>query len=70
LISPQTFVSHDPSRKQFLAKLLGVTAAVGVAPKLLAGSVSTPVAPAAQPAPLPFQLRPEARAVSRRADSV
>jgi hypothetical protein len=63
-------VSHDPSRKQFFAKLLGLIAAAGVAPKLLARSSSTPAAESVRSAPMPFQLRPEARAVSRRADSV
>jgi len=63
-------VSHDPSRKQFFAKLLGLTAVAGLAPKLLAGSSSK-----AAPAPAPvtsgsIQLRPEARAVARRVDSV
>ena len=61
-------VSHDPSRKQFFAKLLGAAAAVSVAPGLLAKSApsnSTPAAPAT-----PVAVRPEVRAVARRADSV
>ena len=61
-------VSHDPSRKQFFAKLLGAAAAVTVAPPLLAKSApshSTSAAPAT-----PVVVRAEVRAVARRADSV
>jgi len=61
-------VSHDSSRKQFFAKLVGLAAAFAVVPKFLAKSTpaaTTPVAPAA-----PVDLRPEARAVARRADAV
>jgi len=61
-------VSHDPSRKQFFAKLLGAAAAVSVAPKLLAKSSPAAVTPAVSA--LPVMVRPEARAVARRADSV
>jgi hypothetical protein len=61
-------VSHDPSRKQFFAKLLGAAAAIAVAPKVLAKAApsnSTPEAPA-----IPVLVRPEVRAVARRAGSV
>jgi len=60
-------VSHDPSRKQFFAKLLGAAAAVAVAPKLIAESASSN----ALPAPVsPVVVRSETRAVARRAGSV
>jgi hypothetical protein len=61
-------VSQDQTRKHFLAKFIGLIAAAGLAPKLLArpsAGSPAPVVPAA-----PFQLHPEARAVARRAESV
>jgi hypothetical protein len=68
-------VSHVSTRKQFFAKLAGMAAAASVLPKLFAksapalspshGPATRPVAPAA-----PVALRPETRAVARRADSV
>lgn len=65
-------VSHDPSRKNFLAKLLGLAAVAGIAPRLFAKSASSVIAPGATPsaAPKSFTLQSESRAVSRRADSV
>ena len=60
-------VSHDPTRKHFFAKLIGLIAAAGLAPRLLAQAQTgrdRPVAPAK------IELRPESRAVARRADSV
>jgi len=60
-------VSHDPSRKQFFAKLLGWAAALAVVPKFFAKSA--PMAPSAAPV-APVDLRPETRAVARRAGSV
>jgi hypothetical protein len=63
LSTSHSTVSHDTSRKQFFAKLAGLAAAVAVVPKVLAKSA--PVAPAA-----PVNVRPETRAVARRADSV
>ena len=61
-----TTVSHDPSRKLFFAKLIGLTAAAGLAPKLLA---KPRTARAQTPAPGLIELRPESRAVARRTDS-
>ena len=60
-------VSHEPSRKQFFAKLLGAAAAWAVMPKFFAKTSrdSTPAAPVA-----PVNLRPETRAVARRAGPV
>jgi len=61
-------VSQDQTRKHFLAKFIGLIAAAGLAPKLLArpaGIAAAPVAPAAS-----FQLQPEARAVARSSDAV
>jgi len=63
-------VSHDPSRKSFLAKLIGFIAVAGLAPRVVAKSTLS-VEPTNQPAPvLPFTLRTDARAVARRADAV
>jgi hypothetical protein len=59
-------VTQDPSRKQFFAKLLGLTAAFGVLPKLLAKSAPS-AAPVSVDTPVP--VRPETRAVARRADA-
>jgi len=69
-------VSHDPSRKQFFAKLLGAAASVSVAPNLVAKTspeLSSPngatvVSSATSGAPV--VVRPEIRAVARRAGSV
>jgi len=59
-------VSHDPSRKRFLARILGFAAAGALAP----GSVARAVAPAstnkADGAAVAFRLRSEPRAVARR----
>jgi hypothetical protein len=60
-------VSHDPSRKHFFAKLLGLIAAVGLAPKLLSKPLGQSVA---GPTPTAVNLRPESRAVARREESV
>jgi hypothetical protein len=63
-------VSHDPTRKSFLAKLIGLVAIAGLAPRALAKSaVTTPASNTASPV-LPFTLRPDARAVARREDAV
>jgi len=61
-------VSHEPSRKHFFAKLAGLFAVVGLAPKLLAKQQPgrmTSVKPVA-----PIALRPEVRAVSRRESTI
>jgi hypothetical protein len=60
-------VSHDPTRKHFFAKLIGLIAAAGLAPRLLAQSQASRPRPVA---PAQIELRPESRAVARRADSV
>ena len=61
-------VSHDPTRKHFFAKIIGLIAAAGLAPRLLA---KAPAQPAQTPvASGGIELRPETRAVARRADSV
>lgn len=63
-------VSYDPSRKSFLAKLAGITALVGLAPRLVAKSVAQPApAPAAAPR-LAVAARHDSRSVARRPDSV
>jgi hypothetical protein len=56
-------VSQPPTRKTFLAQLLGLFAVVGLAPKLPAKLVPAAGAPVLPPAP--FAIRPEARAVAR-----
>jgi hypothetical protein len=67
-ISP-TPVSHDPTRKSFLAKLTGLIAVAGFAPRLFARAASSPAVTALPPAPT-IALRPDSRAVARRADSI
>jgi hypothetical protein len=62
-------VTHNSSRKAFLARLLGVTALLGSFPKLFAKAATTSVITPDSNA-RPFELRPDARAVARRADSV
>ena len=63
-------MSHDPSRKQFFAKLLGLTAAFGFLPKLLAKSAAvTPVLESPVES-TPVTIRPESRAIARRADAL
>jgi hypothetical protein len=59
-------VSHDPSRKQFFAKLLGLTALAGFLPKMLAKSSVAAPAPAAEP----VTVRPDSRAVARRTETL
>jgi hypothetical protein len=63
-------VSHDPSRKSFLAKLVGLVAVAGFAPRAVAKlSVSAPSKSSNTPVS-PFSLQPDVRAVARRADTV
>ena len=63
-------VSHDPSRKSFLAKLIAFIALAGFAPRVVAKS-AIGVQPADRAAPVSaFTLRPDDRAVPRRADAV
>jgi len=61
-------VSHDPSRKRFLGKLTGLLALAGIAPRLVAKSAAAVTAPAEIARPV--VLRPDSRAVARRAESV
>jgi hypothetical protein len=61
-------VSHDPSRKRFLGKLLGLAAVAGIAPRALAKS--TVQAATNDQRQAPIVPKPDARAVARRADSV
>jgi hypothetical protein len=63
-------VTHDHTRKHFIAKLLGMIAAAGFAPKLLAKPARMVTAEPAAPAASSFQLRSESRAVARAANSV
>jgi hypothetical protein len=58
-------VSSKHSRKSFFTHLLGVLAAVGIAPRLLA---KTQAETAAQAGGTPFKIQAESRAVVRSAD--
>jgi hypothetical protein len=60
-------VSHDPTRKTFLLKLLGFAAGAGFAARFFARAIRR--APAAPP-PAPVTLRSETRAIARRAGTV
>jgi hypothetical protein len=66
--SSHSTVSHHPTRKEFFAKLAGTAAAVAATSKIFAQTSPTAQAPAANA--VPVKLRPETRAVARRADSV
>jgi hypothetical protein len=62
-------VTHNPSRKQFFAKLLGVVATASLLPKALAQSADAPVAGtpgASAKSSHRFEIRTDARAVARR----
>jgi hypothetical protein len=63
-------VSHDPTRKSFLAKLIGLVAIAGLAPRALAKAAATETASSPTPRVLPFTVRPDARAVARRENVV
>jgi hypothetical protein len=61
-------VTHNPSRKYFFAKLLGVVAAAGVLPKALAKPTVDAALPEKQSgAKKRFEVRHDERAVARRA---
>jgi hypothetical protein len=69
--SPHTAtVSHDPSRKRFLARLLGAAASMGLVSRAVASSAPAAVVPSAAGRVSPVVLRPETRAVARRAGAV
>jgi hypothetical protein len=61
-------VSLHPTRKQFFAKLAGGAAAVAVIPKVFARSGAPAQVPASDATPV--KVRPDTRAIARRADSV
>lgn len=63
-------VSHDPSRKKFLARLLGIVAASSLLPKLFAKSTPAPSVLPSSSQSSEFQLRAAPRTVARRADSL
>lgn len=67
-------VTHNSSRKEFFAKLLGVVAISSFFPRLFARSavatVDSPAADSTGTPALPFAVRPDSRAVARRSDSV
>jgi hypothetical protein len=62
-------VSHPHTRKKFLAKLLGLVAAVGIAPRILAKPVSALAEAPAAPE-LPFAIRSEKRAIARNRETL
>ena len=57
-------MSHDPSRKHFLAKLTGLVAVAGLAPRLFTKTRARPAVPAVDASLI--ALRPDSRAVARR----
>jgi hypothetical protein len=61
-------VTHHPSRKHFLAKLLGAVAAAGVIPKVAAKAASAGSAASNPPSDSARTLvvRHDARAIARR----
>ena len=63
-------MSHDPTRKHFLAKLIGVAASLTVVSKIFAKSAPAESAPAAGRGASSIVLRPETRAIARRAGTV
>jgi hypothetical protein len=68
-------VTHNPTRKRFFAKLLGVAAAVNLLPKMLVRSIAgrgeAPVSGVADARPIhSFPVQSEPRAVARRDDTV
>jgi hypothetical protein len=63
-------VSHDPKRKQFFGKLLGLWVALGFAPKLLAATKVTSTSELHVAVTASSLIRAGIRAVSRRADSL
>src|SRR4249919_212796 len=69
---PSAPVTHNPSRKQFFARMFGAAAALGVFSKLFAKAAVPRVAASGQPAEsvktdsMPVAVRVEKRAVARR----
>jgi hypothetical protein len=63
-------VSYDSSRKTFLAKLIGVAAVAGFAPRLFAKKTVATISTAAPTKERKFALRPDTRAVARRDESL
>jgi len=63
-------VIHDPSRKSFLAKLVGLVAVAGFAPRMLAKLPESAASKGSAAPVSSFTLQPESRAVARRSDSI
>jgi hypothetical protein len=61
-------VSHDPTRKTFLLRLLGFTAGAGFAARFFSRVAKRAAAQA--PVSAPIVLRTEPRAIARRTDTV
>jgi len=62
-------VSHDPSRKRFIARVLGLAAVSAVAPGTVAGAIAREPKGVAEGKPAAFRLIPQPRAVARRQGS-
>jgi hypothetical protein len=58
-------VSHDPTRKHFLAKMLGLAALGAVAPRAAVRSAVTAATNKEDGKAVAFRLRPQPRAVAR-----
>jgi hypothetical protein len=68
---PTVPVTHNPTRKQFFAKMFGLAAAFSIVPKLLAKPFAgVSAAAGASGAAAPVVIRPDPRAVARRAETV
>ncbi|MBC8040868.1 MAG: hypothetical protein H7Y06_10020 [Opitutaceae bacterium] len=63
-------MSHQHSRKSFFAKLLGLIAVAGVAPKLLAKPSASPAAASVSDAAPSIKVSQDSRTVARSGDAV
>jgi hypothetical protein len=59
-------VSHDPSRKRFLTKMLGLAAVGALAPKAVAKALAPESTQVQGGKTVGFSIRPQPRAVARR----
>jgi hypothetical protein len=59
-------VSHDPTRKDFLAKVLGLATVGVLAPKAVASALTPAPQNKADGKSVAFRLRPQPLAVARR----
>jgi hypothetical protein len=59
-------VSHDLSRKRFLARILGFSAAGALAPRSVTPAIVAAANNKADGPTVPFRIRPQLRAIARR----